>query len=294
VSTDLAKLEVVAPGGTTLPPELRCGIVSAEANTAIPPEGDFERMARRRYQQGQLLQKGKKKKVWVGRWREDTIRPDGTRYRQRRSEILGTLKDYPTRRLAGRALEQRISEANVNSLDYQPRPTATFREFVMKWERTFYRNLNRQPNRPTKSRLKKHLIPDFGETSMKNLSAQRLQAFIAQKARSIGPKSVKNVIALLRMMWNQAKALGYVNHDPFGSLVLPELNPLNERAFSLQEMKSIIGAAQEPFKTLYWISADLGDRGGEAWASLMLEPQWDTHTQSVKTVAASRRTSGSS
>jgi len=67
-------------------------------------------------------------------------------------------------------------------------------------------------------------------------------------------------------MWNQATAWGYVNHDPFGSLVLPELNPLNERGFSLQEMKSIIVAAEEPYKTLYWISAELGDRGGEAFA----------------------------
>ncbi len=247
-------------------PELRCGIVSAEANTAIPLKGDFERMARRRYQQGQLLQKGKKKKVWVGRWREDTIRPDGTRYRQRRSEILGTLKDYPTRRLAERALEQRLSEAKVNSLDYRPRPTATFQEFAMKWEKDVLSQLKPSTQSADRSRIKKHLIPDLGETSMKDLSAQRLQAFIAQKAQSIGPKSVKNVIALLRMMWNQAKAWGYVNHDPFGSLVLPELDPLNERAFSLQEMKSIIVAAEEPYKTLYWISVELGDRGGEAFA----------------------------
>jgi hypothetical protein len=80
-------------------------------------------MARRRYRKGQLLLKGKQKK-WVARWREDCVQPDGTRHRQRRSEVLGTIKDYPTRRLAERALEQRLSEAKVNSRDYKPRPTA--------------------------------------------------------------------------------------------------------------------------------------------------------------------------
>ena len=281
-------------------PEHCCDIVSAEANTAIPLKGDFERMARRRYQQGQLLQKGKKKKVWVGRWREDTIRPDGTRYRRRRSEILGTLKDYPTRRLAERALEQRISEAKVNSLDYQPRPTATFREFAMKWEKNVLSQLKPSTQSADRSRIKKHLIPDLGETSMKDLTSQRLQAFIAQKACSIGPKSVKNVIALFRIMWNHAKAWGYVNHDPFGSLVLPELNPLNERSFSLQEMKSIIAAAEEPYKTLYWISAELGDRGGEAFAltvpNLLLEDAairisqsvWHGRIQTVKSKKGNR------
>src|SRR5262249_35363808 len=99
-----------------------------------------------------------------------------------------------------------------------------------------------------------------------DLTAQRLQAFIAMKVQSVGPKSLKNLIALLRMMWIQAKAWGYVEHEPFGGLVLPELHPLDEPAFTLQEMKAIIDAAEEPYKTLYWISAELGDRGGEAFA----------------------------
>jgi hypothetical protein len=43
---------------------------------------------------------------------------------ERKSEVLGTLKEYKTRRLAERALEQRLSD--VNSLTYKPRPTATF------------------------------------------------------------------------------------------------------------------------------------------------------------------------
>jgi hypothetical protein len=90
------------------------GMVSAEANTRDPLRGDFERMARRRYQKGQLIQKGKRRKVWVARWREDVIRPDGSRSRLRRSEVLGTLKQYPTRRLAERALERRLSETEIN------------------------------------------------------------------------------------------------------------------------------------------------------------------------------------
>src|SRR5208282_3577052 len=100
----------------------------------------------------------------------------------------------------------------------------------MKWEKDVLSQLKPSTQSADRSRLKKHLIPDLGETSMKDLSSQRVQAFIAQKTRAIGPKSVKNLIALLRMMWNQAKAWGYVTDDPFGSLVLPELNPLNERA----------------------------------------------------------------
>jgi hypothetical protein len=54
-----------------------------------PLKGDFERMARKRYQRGQLFLKGKRQRVWVARWREDIIRPDGSTHRLRRSESSG-------------------------------------------------------------------------------------------------------------------------------------------------------------------------------------------------------------
>jgi integrase len=241
-------------------------IVSAEANTGNPLKGDLERMARRRYQKGQLFQKGKKQKVWVGRWREDVIRADGSRSRLRRSEVLGTLKQYPTRRLAERALERRLSETEINSLNYKPRPTASFREFAMKWQQDVLSQLKPSTRSADKSRILKHLIPEFGEVCMKDLTAQRIQAMIAHKAGLVSPKSLRNLIALLGMMWNQAKAWDYVQHDPFVGLVLPERDPLNERCLTLEEMRALIVAANEPYKTYYWILAETGVRAGEIGA----------------------------
>src|ERR1035441_8464192 len=44
-------------------------IVLAEANSAVPLKGDFERMARRRFQRGQLVLRGKRSPDWVGRYK---------------------------------------------------------------------------------------------------------------------------------------------------------------------------------------------------------------------------------
>ena len=87
-------------------------------------------MARRRYQKGSLVPKTgvPKNGLWVGRWREDVIQPDGTKIRPYKWEILGTVQDYPTRKLALRALEARLT--TVNSPTYRARPTATFAEFA--------------------------------------------------------------------------------------------------------------------------------------------------------------------
>ena len=36
------------------------------------------------------------------------------------------------------------------------------------------------------------------------------------------PKTIRNLVATLRMMWNSARAWGYVAHNPFDGLVLPK------------------------------------------------------------------------
>jgi hypothetical protein len=114
-------------------------------------------MARRRYQRGHLRLRGKKKKVWVAMWREDTILPNGSTQRIRKAEVLGTLQEYKTRRLAERALEQRLSE--VNSLTYKPRPTATFREFAQKWQKDVLTQFKPSTGPADRSRIKMHLLP---------------------------------------------------------------------------------------------------------------------------------------
>jgi len=69
-------------------------------------------MIRRRYQTGTVVVRGKRKKVWVARWREPVLAPDGTLKSIRRSEIIGTLADFPTKRQARALLESRLHDVN--------------------------------------------------------------------------------------------------------------------------------------------------------------------------------------
>ena len=79
-----------------------------------------------------MILRGTRQKKWVGKWREDVIEPSGRVRRIQRREVIGTKEEYPTRKLAQRALDQRLSD--VNSLTYRARPTATFRDFATKWQ----------------------------------------------------------------------------------------------------------------------------------------------------------------
>ncbi|PYU20905.1 MAG: hypothetical protein DMG30_19215 [Acidobacteria bacterium] len=54
-------------------------------------------MARRRYQEGHLQIRGKRKKQWVARWREDVIREDGTLGRIQRTVVIGPVSEFSKR-----------------------------------------------------------------------------------------------------------------------------------------------------------------------------------------------------
>jgi len=89
-------------------------------------------MARRRFQRGSVLLRGKRKPTWVGRWREDVINSEGKLVRINRKEVLGTKGDFPTKKLAMRELELRI--APINSINYRALRTAIFAEFAEIWK----------------------------------------------------------------------------------------------------------------------------------------------------------------
>src|SRR2546428_8587737 len=84
-------------------------------------------MARRGFQQGSLFQRGTRRKVWVARWWEDVIQQDGTLGRLRRSEVIGSVAELPTRRKAMQVMSQRLS--SINSGEARPQSIRTFGEF---------------------------------------------------------------------------------------------------------------------------------------------------------------------
>jgi integrase len=253
-------------------------------------------MARRRFQRGSLILRGKKEKKWVGKWREDVIESSGCIRRVQRREVIGTKEQYPTRKLAQRAFDQRLSE--VNSLAYRARPTATYREFATKWQNTVLTQHKPSTQTADRSRIRTHLLPAFGDVAIKDISGEMLQSFIARL--KIGPKSVRNVVGLLREMWHSAQAWGYVQHDPFFGITLPTRGLVEERFLSLDEMKRVIEAANEPHKTYYWILAEAGVRAGEIGAlpvrNLLLDQAairitqnvWHGKIQTVKSVKGNR------
>ena len=86
-------------------------------------------MARCRYQSGCLFVRGKRRKVWVARWREEVILADGSISRVLRSEVLGPKSLIPSQAEARKLLDARIRPINHGL--HRPQAALPFSTFVV-------------------------------------------------------------------------------------------------------------------------------------------------------------------
>src|SRR5260370_30445910 len=136
-------------------------------NRTIGPSGKENSVARKRYQHGRVFLKGKKKEKWVGRYREDVVEMDGNTRRVRRSVILGTKRELPTKRLAERRLDAIL--ARINCLDYRPGRATTFGEFIERWKTEVLTTQKPSSVRAVRSHLKCYIIPELGKLRLDQL-----------------------------------------------------------------------------------------------------------------------------
>jgi hypothetical protein len=132
--------------------------------------------------------------------------------------VLGSKSDYPTKRLALRELEKRLSV--VNDFRYRARPTATFAEFTSRWESLVLTQHKPSTQVTIRSHLRKHLVPYFGHLQMREIELEEVQRFVSSV--KVSAKTAKNLFATMQMLWKSARAWSYVAHDAVSGVVLPK------------------------------------------------------------------------
>ena len=158
-------------------------------------------MARRRYQKGSVIF-SKSRQAWLGRYREDTIRPDGTVIRTRPQVVLGTKKELPTQRLAARKLDEILSR--INDYAYQPTRISTIAEFAKRWREEVLAKRKPSTVCSANSHLNSQIIPQLGKLRLDQIGPENQQLFINQLTGA-SRKTVLNVLSTLSSMLTTAK-----------------------------------------------------------------------------------------
>lgn len=258
-------------------------------------------MARRRYQQGCLFIRGKKRKVWVLRYREDVMLPDGQIARVNRSLILGSLAEIPTRRIAQRLVESQLRPINLGI--YRPKTTMTFREFVeTQWQPNLFPTFKHSTRRGYTYLLRKHLLPYFGEFKLTEVTRQMVQTFVAQIGQRLSPKSVALAKNCFSKVFSTAIEWGYVEQNPAIGVRLPaRISRREPIALTPGQIQQLIAELREPCRSMILIAVLTGMRRGELfalrWSAVDLEQKlihvresvYDGHFSSPKTRSSFRK-----
>jgi integrase len=220
-------------------------------------------MARSRYQQGSIMLRGKRRKVWVLRWREDIEQTDGTRRRVERKTVLGAHAELPTAKLARRRAEQVL--ARVNSPDYRPIKTATLAEFAELWRARVLSQRKPYTQKSANYHLRAFLLPKLGAFRLDQIGLGEVQELVS--GMKVRRHSILNAVGTLRSILLTARKWGYLAAEFRPSdLAVPQQAARPARFFTPEQARNIIDAAPQPWKTLYAIAAMCGLRPGEALA----------------------------
>jgi integrase len=227
-------------------------------------------LARRRFQEGSLTLRGTRNPKWHGRWLEDVLLPDGSTNRIHRSAIVGTKKDFPTKKLAQRELRRLIEASGVNGLDYKPKPTATFSEFAERWKRDIMSKHARSTQAAEKADLKAW-DKIIGQLPIREISEELLQRIIttwetASGDDAVGAKTIKNRVGTLRLVMKKAKKWGYVSTNPALDLELPTWDKPEQPHFSVEDVRNIIKESDPPYNLVWWLIFETHIRRGEVCA----------------------------
>ena len=268
-------------------PGIAGGVDRASIASAIDSAArNGESVARRRFQRGSVYQ-NKAKTVWLGNYAEYMLDSDGAEKRVRREVVLGAVRKpdatVMTKREAQRLFQPYVDRVNSSlSTLARERKSATFDAFAQIWEQN-YLSLSKASTQSTMRGHIKRLKSVFGQKDMRQITTGDLQRVIASMvADDYGPKTIRNLWATARLVWDAALAQGYVDRV-LPKPRLPRVSRKVPKYFRLEDVAKIIAHSQDEDRVFYWLAAETGLRAGEI-AGLRLgdvEPDRISVSQSV-------------
>ena len=183
---------------------------------------------------------------------------------RRRWETVGPNLHEARQVLADRMSERRTGKSRV------PRDKMTVAELVQKWKEdylTVQQQLGRlKPStlRSYQSNLDGHIAPFFGAVALSEVRLASVQEFIkVLLGKGLSPKTIGNVIVILKEMFKHAVQWGYLDANPVQYVERPRGEDKEMDVFTPDEIRRLLDAQEEPLRTLLLTAVLTGMRQGE-------------------------------
>ena len=217
------------------------------------------RTKRRQYGSGCLLKRGR---GWAIRWRELEIAPDGTIRRSLRYEALGAI----SRSEAGEILAQRVAAAGNGKAP--TRSLVTFQTLAAQWEAHVLPMYKQSTQKNHRHIVKKHLLPQFGDKAVAEVTRQAVQAYVASLTQAgYAPKTIDHIHDVLSAVLRTAVKWGHLQDNPAREVDLPALKTVRPKwALTIPQAAQLLEALQPLARTMVGLVMLSGLRRGEVFA----------------------------
>ena len=215
--------------------------------------------SKRQYGSGCLLRRGR---GWAIRWRELEVAPDGTKKKVLRYESLGEV----SRKLATNTLAQRMSAAGTGKA--ATRSHVTFRTLAGEWDASVLPMYKHSTQKHRRFMLKKHLLPQFGDMVVSDVTRQAIQAYVARLTQAgYAPKSIDHIHDVLSAVLRTGVKWGHLQENPAQGVNLPTLRCVRPKwALTTGQAVALLTALPPLSRAMVGLAILSGLRRGELFA----------------------------
>ena len=204
--------------------------------------------------------------MWVIRWRENVLRPDGSLGRIQRCETLGPVS-LITRQKARAILQDRVRAINQGL--HRPQATMTFADFVRtEWRPNAELALKRSSVRRYNYELEKRIFPALGSVALCDLSRGQIEECLSNlRQKGYAVSTLRGVRATFSTVLQVAVERNYLEKNPAHGIRIREADTKPARRFySPSQVRHLIAELSEPCRTVVFVAVLSGLRIGEILA----------------------------
>lgn len=189
---------------------------------------------------------------------------------KRKSVLIGTLREYPTKASAWRAAE-------LLRVQHQPKPTASFSmtELIARYEAEKLPT-RRCTARTYRSWLHKHIMPQWGSTLISEMQPRPVELWL--RGLDLAPKSKSHIRNLLHVlldfaMWANLVEIG---RNPMSLVTVKGATKRirQPRSLTVEEFHKLSLQLKEPFDTMAMVCVCFGLRISECLALRWSDVDW--------------------
>ena len=235
------------------------GIVAGEANYGEPSQGDFEKMARRRFQDPRPKRLGKWWYILI--WQDEFQSGRRTRKRKRIKLAPASCPEREARKIAAEMLRP------LNQGLLTVGSATKFSDYV---EQVYKPTMLPTYATPTRDRyegvIKNYLTDAFGELSLRDITRVSVQRYFSGMTKSpLSFESHDKIRDVLSSVFGSAVKYGYLVQNPVQGVRLPpsKAGNKNKPYISPAQFKALLELIAEPYATMVFVAVYVGLRVSE-------------------------------